>query len=93
MGDYSEGDVVLDLNLREVARNLAGCLHALEKDTVAWCGSGVCDREGLAICVAGNFILRFLVLSKRVGVDCEVVQRKDATFWAVEQSEADTGEG
>ena len=94
MGDYSEGDVVLYLDVREVARALAGCLHTLEEDTaVAWGGSGICDREGLAVCVAGNFILRFLVLGKRVGVDCEVVQRKDVTQRAVEQSEADTGEG
>jgi hypothetical protein len=43
MDDYSEGDVVLYLDVREVARTLAGCLHALEEDTVAWCRSGICD--------------------------------------------------
>ena len=94
ISDYSEGDIIFDLDVREVARALTGGLHALEEDTaIAWGGSGVCDREGLAVCVAGNFILRFLVLGKRVGVDSEVVQRKDVTQWAVEQSEADTGEG
>ena len=33
MGDYSEGDVVLYLDVREVARALTGGLHALEEDT------------------------------------------------------------
>ena len=47
----------------------------------------------MALCVAGNLILCFLILCKRVGVDCEVVERKDVTQWAVEQSEADTREG
>jgi hypothetical protein len=79
--------------LREVTRILAGCLHALEEDSIAWSWSGVCDRQGLALGIAAYFILRFLVLCKRVGVDCEVVERKDVTQWAVKQSEADTGEG
>jgi hypothetical protein len=81
--DYSERDVVLDLDLREVTRILAGCLHALKEDPIARSRSGVCDRQGLALSVNAYFILGFLVLCQRVGIDREVVERKDVTQWAV----------